>query len=164
MELIAVRKKKEEEEKRREEMVSLAYVDQCDKYPLPPPLHLLPLTPPPPPFPPSPSPSVQERQKQLTLQRRKKRQDAQSSDTQADPMMTREGNDYEDKAELDDLIALLKSGEYFDRRRSRKLSGISVTSSGGTPRNSRVLEFSRDRKRSSQVGSNIIPETSDDNS
>lgn len=43
----------------------------------------------------------------------------------------KEGTDYAEKAELDDLIAVLKSGEYFERRKNR--------------RNSRVLEFSRER-------------------
>ena len=76
-------------------------------------------------------------------------------------------NDFEDKAELDDLIAVLKSGEYFDRRRGRRASGISVTSStttttGGNSRNSRVLEFSRERSNSSLSGtaeSAVTPST-----
>lgn len=84
---------------------------------------------------------LQEKQKQLTLLRRKKRQQAQASEAQADSTAA----DYADKAELDDLIAVLKSGEYFDRRRSKRLSAISLTSSGTNPRNSRVLECSRDR-------------------
>jgi dishevelled associated activator of morphogenesis len=92
-----------------------------------------------------------ERHKQLTLQRRKKRQEAQATDG-LDPA-ARENADFEDKAELDDLIAVLKSGEYFSRQRGRRVSGISMTSSsGGTnPRNSRVLEFSRERSNSSVV-------------
>ena len=60
--------------------------------------------------------------------------------------MTGDNADYADKAELDDLIAVLKSGEYFDRRgRGRRLSGVSMTGGGTNPRNSRVLEFSRER-------------------
>lgn len=88
--------------------------------------------------------SLQEKQKQLTLLRRKKRQQAQATEAQADST-AKETADYADKAELDDLIAVLKSGEYFDRRRSKRLSTISLTSNGTNPRNSRVLECSRDR-------------------
>ena len=101
-------------------------------------------------FPPPPS---QERHKQLTLQRRKKRQEAQTSEA-SDPTATRDSAEFDDKAELDDLIAVLKSGEYFSRQRGRRLSGISTTSlGGGAPgqRNSRVLEFSRERSDSSLV-------------
>ena len=65
-----------------------------------------------------------------------------------------ENADYEDKAELDDLIAVLKSGEYFNRQRGRRSSVLSTTSSPGAtnPRNSRVLEFSRERSNTSLVG------------
>jgi dishevelled associated activator of morphogenesis len=87
-----------------------------------------------------------EKQKQLTLQKRKKRQEA--AETQTDPV-AHDSADYTDKAELDDLIAVLKSGEYFDRRRGqRRQSGVSLASCGNTPRNSRVFEFSRDRSES----------------
>ncbi|CAI8048379.1 Disheveled-associated activator of morphogenesis 2 [Geodia barretti] len=94
-----------------------------------------------------------ERHKQLTLQRRKKRQEAQITET-SDPAAARDSAEFDDKAELDDLIAVLKSGEYFSRQRGRRLSGISMTSSGGgatSQRNSRVLEFSRERSNSSLV-------------
>ena len=85
------------------------------------------------------------------------------ADTHAPEMPGQEGTEYEDKAELDDLIAVLKSGEFFERRRGRRLSGISTTSSSGaTPRNSRVLEFSRDRRKSSQAS--IADSTKQENS
>ena len=74
---------------------------------------------------------AQQKQKELTLKRRQSRQKQQDS----------KDADYADNADLDDLIAALKSGEYFDmyaRRRSRRLSVSS-------PRNSRLLENSRDR-------------------
>ena len=95
---------------------------------------------------PSLLPSSLPTQEKLTLQRRKKRQEA--AETQAD-ITAQENADYTDKAELDDLIAVLKSGEYFDRRRGqRRHSGVSLASCGNTPRNSRVFEFSRDRSQS----------------
>jgi hypothetical protein len=97
--------------------------------------------------------SPQERHKQLTLQRRKKRQEAQTNEI-SDLAAARDSAEFDDKAELDDLIAVLKSGEYFSRQRGRRLSGISMTSSGSgatSQRNSRVLEFSRERSNSSLV-------------
>lgn len=95
----------------------------------------------------------------MTLLRRKKRQQAQAAEAQADPT-ARETADYADKAELDDLIAVLKSGEYFDRRRSKRLSTISLTSNATNPRNSRVLECSRDRLVSDINESATPPEDS----
>lgn len=72
-----------------------------------------------------------QKQKELTLKRRQSRQKLQDS----------KDADYADNADLDDLIAALKSGEYFDmyaKRRSRRLSV-------SNPRNSRLVEPSRDR-------------------
>ena len=88
----------------------------------------------------------------MTLERRKKRQ-AKAAETALEHS-GRENSDFVDKAELDDLIAVLKSGDYFDRRKGRRSSSSLVTTSVGiSPRNSRVLEVSRERlASSSQAG------------
>lgn len=81
-------------------------------------------------------PHTQERQKELTLQRRRSRQQLAGTEHAI-------GSEYADNAEFDELITALKTGAYFDtyaRRRGKRNSGVMVS-----PRNSRLLEFSRER-------------------
>ena len=104
-------------------------------------------TPPPPPPPPPPPHThththTQEKQKELTLKRRRSRQQA-AAGTENAAAANRTSSDYADNAEFDELIAALKTGAYFEayaRRRGRRGSGVVAS-----PRNSRLLEFSRER-------------------
>jgi len=89
---------------------------------------------------------TQEKQKELTLKRRRSRQQAAGTENAA--AANRTSSDYADNAEFDELIAALKTGAYFEayaRRRGRRGSGVVAS-----PRNSRLLEFSRERLPSSE--------------
>ena len=124
--VIATRKRKEEARKRKEELVSYNqslcristyYRDQA----------LL-----------SPTTTTQEKQREMTLRRRRSR-------LQLEPggPGSRQSVEFSDNAEFDELISLLKTGDFMAHRRSRQSSSTNL----------RTLEFSRERPSSTYIES-----------
>lgn len=99
--------------------------------------------------PPSPLP-LQQRQKELTLRRRRSRlqqEEARGTLKRGGDSLSGEGG------EFDELITVLRSGDFFDthrRRRSRPDSSVSSL-------NSRLLETSRDRTSSDRESTPLSP-------
>ena len=80
--------------------------------------------------PPPPPPKKKEKQRERTLQRRRSR-------LQLEPG-NRQSTDFSENAEFDELISLLKTGDFLAQRRSRQSSGSNI----------RTLEISRERPSS----------------
>ena len=81
---------------------------------------------------------TQEKQREMTLRRRRSR-------LQLEPggPGSRQSVEYSDNAEFDELISLLKTGDFMAHRRSRQSSSTNV----------RTLEFSRERPSSTYIES-----------
>lgn len=81
----------------------------------------------------------QEKQRERTLQRRRSRLQLEGSGP-----ANRQSVDYSENAEFDDLISLLRTGDFLAHRRSRQSSGSNI----------RTLQISRDRPSSTCIESN----------